>query len=83
MDAPREGAGVEMGCRAAQSKLALTMQTTALTRFMPGLHSAVSVHPDIISTKLLRNYSYVGRPVSDGADAVAHLCAATTKVRNG
>lgn len=63
-----------------QSKLALTMLTTALA--MAG-RTAVSVHPGIIATDLLPCYGFQGRPVADGAEPLVHLCSPDTAVRSG
>ncbi|WHT22596.1 SDR family NAD(P)-dependent oxidoreductase [Crossiella sp. CA-258035] len=64
----------------AQSKLALTVFTTALTE---AGRPAVSVHPGIINTSLLKHYSYRGRPAADGAEPVAHLASPHTAVLDG
>jgi hypothetical protein len=48
----------------------------------PGL-TAVGVHPGILATKLLRAYSLTGRPASEGAEIITHLCVAGTPVVNG
>ncbi|MEW2507935.1 SDR family NAD(P)-dependent oxidoreductase [Amycolatopsis sp. NPDC047767] len=71
------------GAAYAQSKLALTMFTAALTELAPRIGEAVSVHPGIIATGMLRHYSYRGRPVSDGAEVVARLADPDAKVLNG
>jgi NAD(P)-dependent dehydrogenase (short-subunit alcohol dehydrogenase family) len=67
----------------AQSKLALTMFTNALPEFGPAGVTAVSVHPGILATKLLRAYSLSGRPASEGAEVIAHFCSSSTPVLNG
>ncbi|MCO1577184.1 SDR family NAD(P)-dependent oxidoreductase [Crossiella sp. SN42] len=64
----------------AQSKLALTVFTTALA---DAGRPAVSVHPGIINTPLLKHYSYRGRPAADGAEPVAHLAQPRTAVLDG
>lgn len=71
------------GAAYAQSKLALTMLTTALTEFRPKVREAVSVHPGIIATGMLPHYSYRGRPISEGAEVVARLANPDAKVLNG
>lgn len=71
------------GAAYAQSKLALTMMTTALTEFRPKVREAVSVHPGIIATAMLPGYSYRGRPVAEGAEPVARLALPWAKVLNG
>lgn len=71
------------GAAYAQSKLALTMFTAALTELAPRIREAVSVHPGIIATGMLPHYSYRGRPVSDGAEVVARLADPDAKVLNG
>ncbi|WP_409492221.1 SDR family NAD(P)-dependent oxidoreductase [Amycolatopsis sp. cmx-11-12] len=70
------------GAAYAQSKLALTMMTTALTEFRPKVREAVSVHPGIIATGMLPGYSYRGRPVAEGAEPVARLADPGSKVLN-
>lgn len=67
----------------AQSKLALTMFTRALAEFGPSGRTAVSVHPGVIDTGMLPAYSFRGRPASDGAVPVAHLCFARNGFVNG
>ena len=67
----------------AQSKLALTMFTTALMEFRPKVREAVSVHPGIIATGMQQHYSYRGRPVAEGAEAVARLALPDAKVLAG
>ncbi|MEV7099638.1 hypothetical protein AB0M80_43125 [Amycolatopsis sp. NPDC051045] len=67
----------------AQSKLALTMLTTALTELRPKVREAVSVHPGIIATGMLAHYSYRGRPVAEGAEVLARLANPKTKVLSG
>jgi NAD(P)-dependent dehydrogenase (short-subunit alcohol dehydrogenase family) len=67
----------------AQSKLALTMLTTALTEFRPKVREAVSVHTGIIATGMLAHYSYRGRPVAEGAEVLARLANPETKVLSG
>ncbi|WP_328610245.1 SDR family NAD(P)-dependent oxidoreductase [Amycolatopsis sp. NBC_00345] len=71
------------GAAYAQSKLALTMFTAALTELEPRVHEAVSVHPGIIATGMLTHYSFRGRPVSEGAEVVARLADPGAKVLNG
>lgn len=71
------------GAAYAQSKLALTMMTTALTELRPKIREAVSVHPGIIATGMLPGYSYRGRPVAEGAEPVARLANPDSKVLNG
>ncbi|WP_020671279.1 SDR family NAD(P)-dependent oxidoreductase [Amycolatopsis nigrescens] len=71
------------GAAYAQSKLALTMFTTALTELRPKIREAVSVHPGIITTAMLPYYSYRGRPIPDGAEAVAKLARPDAKVLTG
>ncbi|MGP4015786.1 SDR family NAD(P)-dependent oxidoreductase [Saccharopolyspora sp. 5N708] len=67
----------------AQSKLALTMFTKALAERGPSNRTAVSVHPGIVNTKLLSSYAHRGRPASEGAEPVVHLCSPDVAVRNG
>ncbi|MFE0020288.1 SDR family NAD(P)-dependent oxidoreductase [Amycolatopsis sp. NPDC059021] len=71
------------GAAYAQSKLALTMFTTALTEFRPKVREAVSVHPGIVATGMLQHYSYRGRPVAEGAEVVARLADPGAKVLAG
>ncbi|MCU1687404.1 MAG: short-chain dehydrogenase/reductase [Amycolatopsis sp.] len=71
------------GAAYAQSKLALTMFTTALGELRPKIREAVSVHPGIIATAMLPHYSYRGRPVSEGAAVVARLADPDAKVLAG
>ncbi|WP_406637665.1 SDR family NAD(P)-dependent oxidoreductase [Amycolatopsis sp. WGS_07] len=71
------------GAAYAQSKLALTMFTTALTERCPKVREAVSVHPGILATGMLAHYSFRGRPVTDGAEVVARLADPGTRVFNG
>ncbi|EMD29208.1 SDR family NAD(P)-dependent oxidoreductase [Amycolatopsis azurea] len=71
------------GAAYAQSKLALTMMTTALSELRPKVREAVSVHPGIIATGMLPCYSYRGRPVVEGAEPVARLADPGAKVLNG
>ncbi|WP_410649752.1 SDR family NAD(P)-dependent oxidoreductase [Amycolatopsis sp. cmx-4-54] len=71
------------GAAYAQSKLALTMMTTALAEFRPKVREAVSVHPGVIATRMLPGYSYRGRPVAEGAEPVARLADPAAKVLNG
>ncbi|MFD6070952.1 SDR family NAD(P)-dependent oxidoreductase, partial [Amycolatopsis lurida] len=71
------------GAAYAQSKLALTMMTAALTGFRPKVREAVSVHPGIIATRMLPGYSHRGRPVIEGAEPVARLADPSAKVLNG
>jgi NAD(P)-dependent dehydrogenase (short-subunit alcohol dehydrogenase family) len=71
------------GAAYAQSKLALTMMTNALTEFRPKVREAVSVHPGIIATGMLPIYSLRGRPITEGAEPVARLADPGTKVLNG
>ena len=71
------------GAAYAQSKLALTMFTAALTELQPKIREAVSVHPGIIATGMLAHYSYRGRPVSEGAEVVARLADPDAKVLTG
>ncbi|GAA4543699.1 SDR family NAD(P)-dependent oxidoreductase [Amycolatopsis samaneae] len=71
------------GAAYAQSKLALTMLTTALTELRPKVREAVSVHPGIVTTGMLRHYSYRGRPVVEGAEVVARLADPGAKVLAG
>jgi NAD(P)-dependent dehydrogenase (short-subunit alcohol dehydrogenase family) len=71
------------GAAYAQSKLALTMFTAALTELEPKVREAVSVHPGIIATGMLTHYSFRGRPVSEGAEVVARLADPGAKVLNG
>ncbi|WP_194905596.1 SDR family NAD(P)-dependent oxidoreductase [Catenulispora rubra] len=61
----------------AQSKLALNLFTKAVAvRGGTGLIAA-SVHPGILATDMVRNYTrQLGRPVSEGAAAVLHLANA-------
>jgi NAD(P)-dependent dehydrogenase (short-subunit alcohol dehydrogenase family) len=66
----------------AQSKLALTMFTSALPEFGPIGMTAVSVHPGILATNLLDG-PRTGRPASEGAETPARLCASSTPVLNG
>jgi NAD(P)-dependent dehydrogenase (short-subunit alcohol dehydrogenase family) len=71
------------GAAYAQSKLALAMFANALPEFGPAGLTAVSVHPGILTTKLLPAYSLAGRPPSEGAEVLARLCASDMRVVNG
>jgi NAD(P)-dependent dehydrogenase (short-subunit alcohol dehydrogenase family) len=71
------------GAAYAQSKLAITMMTTALHELRPKVRETVSVHPGIIATGMLPSYSYRGRPVAEGAEPVARLADPGSKVLNG
>ncbi|SFR02833.1 NAD(P)-dependent dehydrogenase, short-chain alcohol dehydrogenase family [Lentzea waywayandensis] len=73
----------QRGAAYAQSKLALTMFTRALAEFGPSGRTAVSVHPGVIDTDMLPAYSFRGRPASDGAVPVTHLCFTRTGFVNG
>lgn len=73
----------QRGAAYAQSKLALTMFTKALAEFGAAGRSAVSIHPGVIDTDLLPNYSFRGRSVGEGAVPVAHLCFARARFVNG
>ena len=64
----------------AQSKLALTMFTRSFAEANSGHLSALSVHPGVIATKLLRVYHRVGRPASEGAAILA--CAQLARVHH-
>lgn len=66
-----------------QSKLALTMLTTALTELRPKVRESVSVHPGVIATAMLPTYSYRGRPAAEGAEPVARLADPGLKVLDG
>lgn len=67
----------------AQAKLALTMFTRSLAEFGPGASTAISVHPGIYDTNLLRTYAHTGQPASQAATVLAELCASSTPVING
>lgn len=67
----------------AQSKLALTMFTRTLADLDPGALTAVSVHPGVVDTSLVRLYAHSGGPVSEAAAVVTELCAPATNVVNG
>jgi NAD(P)-dependent dehydrogenase (short-subunit alcohol dehydrogenase family) len=67
----------------AQSKLALTMFTRSLAEFSPKALTAVSVHPGVFDTSMLRVYAHTGRPVGEAAIVLSELCAGSTPVVNG
>jgi NAD(P)-dependent dehydrogenase (short-subunit alcohol dehydrogenase family) len=67
----------------AQSKLALSMFTAALTTIDENRFTAISVHPGIVETKLLSLYSREGAPINEAATVVAHLASPQTEVVNG
>ncbi|RZS31157.1 NAD(P)-dependent dehydrogenase (short-subunit alcohol dehydrogenase family) [Herbihabitans rhizosphaerae] len=71
------------GAAYAQSKLALTVFTTAFARGTAGARTAISVHPGVVDTAVLRAYGHRGRPVGAAADVIAHLASPNTTVRNG
>ena len=61
----------------AQSKLALNLFTKAVAVRGGADLIAASVHPGILATDMVRNYTReAGRPVSEGAAAVLHLASA-------
>jgi NAD(P)-dependent dehydrogenase (short-subunit alcohol dehydrogenase family) len=71
------------GAAYAQSKLALTMFTAALTELEPKVREAVSVHPGIIATGMLKHYGHRGRPAVEGGEVVARLADPGAKVLDG
>jgi NAD(P)-dependent dehydrogenase (short-subunit alcohol dehydrogenase family) len=61
----------------AQSKLALNLFTKAVAERGGTDLLAASVHPGLLATGMIRNYTReAGRPVSEGAAAVLHLANA-------
>lgn len=61
----------------AQSKLALNLFTKAVAVRGGTDLIAASVHPGILATDMVRNYTReLGRPVAEGATAVLHLASA-------
>jgi NAD(P)-dependent dehydrogenase (short-subunit alcohol dehydrogenase family) len=67
----------------AQSKLALTMFTRSFAEANSGHLSALSVHPGVIATKLLRVYHHVGRPASEAAAILGALSSPACTVVSG
>jgi len=67
----------------AQSKLALTMFTRSFAEANSGHLSALSVHPGVFDTKLLRVYQHVGRPTSEAAAILGALSSPACTVVNG
>ncbi|MFE2871251.1 SDR family NAD(P)-dependent oxidoreductase [Embleya sp. NPDC059259] len=80
---PTRSRGYSQVAAYAQSKLALTIFARAFTEYGRSAATAVSVHPGVVSTRLLPCYGTVGRPASEGAAAVTHLCSTATKVAPG
>ncbi|MBF9068844.1 SDR family NAD(P)-dependent oxidoreductase [Streptacidiphilus fuscans] len=66
-----------------QSKLALTTFVTALAKWLPEGHTAISVHPGIAETATRPLYGTTGRPAGEVAATVVALCDPTTPVVNG
>ncbi|HEY0806645.1 MAG TPA: SDR family NAD(P)-dependent oxidoreductase [Pseudonocardiaceae bacterium] len=67
----------------AQAKLALTMFTRSLAELSPQALTAVSVHPGVVDTSLMRLYARTGEPVSEAAAVLTELSAPDTAVVNG
>jgi NAD(P)-dependent dehydrogenase (short-subunit alcohol dehydrogenase family) len=67
----------------AQSKLALTMFTRSLAEANSGSLTALSVHPGVFDTQLLRVYAHVGRPVDEAAAILGALGSPACTVVNG
>ncbi|MGY0237161.1 SDR family NAD(P)-dependent oxidoreductase [Longispora urticae] len=66
-----------------QSKLALSMLTTALAERGGGLPKAVSVHPGIVATDMLGRYAASGAPVTDAVGPLAWLAGEDCAADNG
>lgn len=71
------------GAAYAQSKLALTMFTTAMAVYGGGGPVAVAVHPGIVTTSLSGIYRKAGGPVGEAAAVLTHLTAHGFPADNG
>ena len=67
----------------AQSKLALTMFTRSFADANAGHLSALSVHPGVFDTGLLRVYDRVGRPATEASAILGALSSPACTVVNG
>ncbi|MGC0418008.1 SDR family NAD(P)-dependent oxidoreductase [Embleya sp. AB8] len=67
----------------AQSKLALTIFARAYGQYAQGAATSVSIHPGVVSTRLLPYYGTIGRPAAEGAATVTHLCSTATELEPG
>ncbi len=67
----------------AQSKLALTMYTKSLAEAGGDSFIALSVHPGVFQTRLLRMYGRVGRPAGEAAPIVTTLGSRTYPMVDG
>ncbi|MCV7089299.1 SDR family NAD(P)-dependent oxidoreductase [Mycobacterium interjectum] len=67
----------------AQSKLALTMYTKSLAEAGGDSFIALSVHPGVFQTRLLRMYGRVGRPPEEAAPIITTLGSPTYPVVDG
>ncbi|ORV83093.1 hypothetical protein AWC11_23020 [Mycobacterium interjectum] len=67
----------------AQSKLALTMYTKSLAEAGGDSFIALSVHPGVFQTRLLRMYGRVGRPAEEAAPIITTLGSPTHPVVDG
>ena len=70
---PASGGAIRVAVRAVGSKLALNLFTKAVAERGGADLLAASVHPGLLATDMIRNYTReAGRPVSEGAAAVLH-----------
>ena len=67
----------------AQSKLALTMFTRSFAEANAGHLSALSVHPGVFDTGLLRVYGRVGRPATEASAILGALSSPACAIVNG
>ncbi|WP_197748040.1 SDR family NAD(P)-dependent oxidoreductase [Mycobacterium mantenii] len=67
----------------AQSKLALTMHTKSLAEASGASFTALSVHPGVFETGLLRIYGRVGRPAEEAAPILTTLASRAYSVVDG
>ncbi|MGO8851498.1 MAG: SDR family NAD(P)-dependent oxidoreductase [Mycobacterium sp.] len=67
----------------AQSKLALTMYTKSLAKAGGASFTALSVHPGVFQTRLLRIYGRVGRPAEEAAPILTTLGSPSYPVADG
>jgi len=67
----------------AQSKLALTMFTRSFADANAGHLSALSVHPGVFDTGLLRVYDRAGRPATEASAILGALSSPTCAIVNG
>ncbi len=67
----------------AQSKLALTMYTRSLAEATGTSLTALSVHPGMFATPLLRVYGHSGRPAEDAAPILTTLSSSDHSVVDG